>query len=121
MSTIFYTYIVEYSNLLRDGAYIRFDRRLAGTDDTVVYGPTIYADQWQQSQLQSCIELYNGDDNRCSYLAPFDAPMHINLQLVSGTEYCLDSDNGIGDSDNVDFEISKVVVSTLHFDNCDGK
>jgi hypothetical protein len=112
----FNVYSVEYSNLLRDGAYVRFDRRADNDVDEVIYGPTIFGDQWQSLDVRVCVGQYHADGNRCSFLAPFDAAMNIYLQLATGDQCWQGGD--IVDGDNVEMEISKIVVSAMYFDEC---
>ena len=107
--------LFEYSNLLRDGAYVRFDRRADNDDDEVIYGPTIFGDQWQSLDVRMCWTV------SCRWksmfiLAPFDAAMNIYLQLATGDQCWQGGD--IVDGDNVEMEISKIVVSAMYFDEC---
>jgi hypothetical protein len=120
MSSQFYRYAVELSNQRQDGAYVRFDRNKVNVDNRV-FGTTISSDEWIWSNFSSCNRTYDADANQCSFLAPFDNPMNLVIEIYIGGVWCganvRKSDYNVLDY-GVEMEISKIVVSALYFDTC---
>jgi len=83
-SNTFVTYGVEYSNKAYD-EYVQF--YIKRENGQIVWGPKVLKDTWIWNDFPPCGYQYTAEATRCSYLAPFDNPQELIMNIAVGGDW----------------------------------